>query len=692
MGGIKRKHHVSHFDRKLKMFGCLQRSRAATNRLESLTRQQATTAQSAPNVCSQTCDSADTMAEPQSSQREGETSTSRPARRQPLVDGESSKPITILSKSQRGVLTTWSGRSGAPTPEKLVEYHDGFQQGAPASVFELSPYFSPESYTITEATSKLVGYMNYQEYATDYSRVNRYEMFYCQAPRQWIRLSISATVSVDSLYWKATSISSNKNCMVDLPSVLSKNLETVLTSRGDLEQGSHLSIYLGDQTSSSIPNNQYNLLMRVAKPRIAMIELLKTITSITYHWNCPRYSEKEVIQQPMYRLVHDNRFVTYFQSRWVITFRFGSDRADIDSNMYVLKVLHCLKSAPGINSFVGTLLDSQGLISGFMTELPLQGNLVSLLSNANKSGNPVGWERRERWCKQIINGVAMAHSQGFSIAALIEAFSSSVCIDGLDQAVICYFRREFTYDTARGGIVPPEYRHLASSSSGTMEATVQSDMYQLGLLIWMIASNHIYLGKIRFCSIAGCTKEAGAKCKEPHADLIELPSLGKHYPQYIQDIISSCRAKDPNQRLPAWKLLEMFPPLDATITPEEDGEIRPFQAEASSVQETRRVENLDKCTSEKEDLRCTGKSPTVLADCEQLSVHCDVCRKLTRDHFFHCIVCVSGDYDLCPECFAGGAHCLDDTHYMRELFYNPAKEEAFYTSMDHTGHRDIIKL
>ena len=43
---------------------------------------------------------------------------------------------------------------------------------------------------------------------------------------------------------------------------------------------------------------------------------------------------------------------------------------------------------------------------------------------------------------------------------------------------------------------------------------------------------------------------------------------------------------------------------------------------------------------------------------------CDVCilGVLEKDTYYHCSVCNDGDFDICKECFAMKAHCLDESH------------------------------
>lgn len=78
-------------------------------------------------------------------------------------------------------------------------------------------------------------------------------------------------------------------------------------------------------------------------------------------------------------------------------------RPQIDSCLYILRVLRCLKGATGINPFIGVVLDEDSdIINSFLCELPAKGPLYEIMARAIKSGQPVDWERREKWCRQYI--------------------------------------------------------------------------------------------------------------------------------------------------------------------------------------------------------------------------------------------------------------------------------------------------
>ncbi|OTA92698.1 hypothetical protein M434DRAFT_31602 [Hypoxylon sp. CO27-5] len=608
--------------------------------------------------------------------------------------GRSSPEVEPVRRSNENSATTrrnkfirWPYRKGKPNVQKTLRCTNGYSRTGPATSFELSSSFFPESYTTVEVRPKIVSYAYYQAYATEYSRVNHYETFCCIAPRQWVRLFLSVTISIESPHWDAVRLAPNRSMLGCIPAGLIKTLRAFLVSHPGLEEDSHLSIFLGKQEISNKNGKQLDSFMQINKPRIGIMEHFKIITAMTYHWNCPRYFEGEIVQQPLYRLFHDNRFIAYLHPRWVVVYRFALEKAQIDSITYMLKAMHCLKGGLSINPFVGTLLDRRGIISGFMTELPFHGGLVNLMANSTVSGRPVSWERREKWCKQIIQAVATAHAHDFPIGTLPETFNCAFYIDGWDNAVLWYLQRQFAYDNARTGVIPPEQRHLASAK-GFMDASIQSDIYQLGLTLWMIVMNDFYFSRAKFCSMARCTTEAGVQCTKPHADPVQLPLPSQPCPEYIQQIISSCREENPDYRLPAWKLLELFPPSEQIpLVQTEINMDMPITAQKAAQGACLNVGLL-----RENQFTCSGKSPTRVEDCEEVQVKCDRCMVSTRDHFFHCHACVSGDYDICPKCFEQGAHCFDEEHYLCEFFYNNEGGSVYYSGVKSSGRRDVIKF
>ncbi|KIX09368.1 uncharacterized protein Z518_00447 [Rhinocladiella mackenziei CBS 650.93] len=224
-----------------------------------------------------------------------------------------------------------------------------------------------------------------------------------------------------------------------------------------------------------------------------------------------------------------------------------------------MRVPHCLKGTPGITPFIGVVLDENGTINGFLSEAPTNGSLFDTIARSIESGAPISWERREKWCRQIVRAVAEMHSKNFVVGMLGNVHASGLGLNARDDAVIHHrFWTTFAYDNMKTGVVPPELRQSASIV-GSMTALPQTDIYQLGLLLWRIATNRHHLPRPAFCKLSGCTTE-------PHSDPDQLPPPGEDTPQYIRDMVVTCRAENPDERPAAWELLEMFPPEVETTT------------------------------------------------------------------------------------------------------------------------------
>jgi hypothetical protein len=202
---------------------------------------------------------------------------------------------------------------------------------------------------------------------------------------------------------------------------------------------------------------------------------------------------------------------------------------------------------------------------------------------------------------------------------------------------------------------------------GSITAVPQSDLYQLGLLLWRIASENYSLRPI-FYQAADCTTKSDMACTDPHTDQFQLPKIGEPVPGYLEKIIAACRNKNPNKRPPAWKLLEMFPPMTevninpkkAMITNDTPQHSFSTSAEQSTVQD---------CL-----VRNYFVSPEECYKKYYQAIECDICGRRTSEHFFHCSICESGDFDLCPQCFSQGVRCLDPDHFLREISVGITKD------------------
>ena len=536
---------------------------------------------------------------------------------------------------------------------------------APAGLLERSSNFRPETCTTRTGWSTLLHSYSREIASFEYTRILQFGFSYYKRPGEWIRFTLRITASIESKYWRferKKTIGLNDTYSHEFPSSLMSKLASYLTDCEDLEQGSQLTVYLGkDLPEPDKGRDPMVLAIQRGRPPSQVNQYLQTITSMIYHWSdCPRYSDKALVQRPMSRHRPTNSFFAFLDERWVLASRFGCDESHIDRDRYILRALHQLRRAPGITPFLGVIFDhDSGVVTAYLCELPAKGRLSRIMADAIQSGQPITWARRERWCRQIVQGVAEMHDNDFVVGYLGEQPDAGIGIDANDNAVFFgRFQQTFWYERYGSGRLPPEYKDVKCPTE-EMVATPEADIYQMGSLLWGLAVNKNGVHQTDFCKRAGCASKAGTVCSEPHADPVQLPSLGEHIPQYLNDVIAGCRHAQPRSRLPARKLYEMFP------TPAE-------VPESQDAVEERLLRRPEECT-----------------DKYDLLVVCNLCDGKATHHYFNCDVCESSNYDLCQPCFSKGLHCLNTDHQLREHsdFHD---EERYHSSVKENGQRELI--
>ncbi|KAH8672215.1 hypothetical protein BGZ61DRAFT_536867 [Ilyonectria robusta] len=565
---------------------------------------------------------------------------------------------------------------------KDLKTSQALRKASPLTSLEKSMSFRPETLACAD-TATLFSHMTIQASITNMTRTNLYDMFYCKTPRQWIRLRVSVTFSVESRFWNYESAPACTGTKKELPPNVGQILKGFLKSRVNLQQDTHLQIHSGSQ-------------VQIVKSTFQPTAYFKTITNMLRHLNCPRFSEDLLLQVPLHRRERSFFFVSRLPSQWTLDFRFGSERSLNDVLLYQLQALHCLRGAPGMSPFLGLVTDQDtALVKGFLCELPATGLLFkTVMAEATNSGVPISWDRRERWCRDIIRAVAEAHSKGFLIGKLGWPMGSGIAVDGQDRAVLFHFQPVFFYQKHQRGRLPPECKNLGAAD-GFFTANPTTDIFQLGLTIWHIAANVHSPTPSQFCDLTGCVGKMNTLCTEPHADPVQLPPL-PGIPQYLTDVIYSCRVEKPHQRSAAWELLKMFP-LEAEICATPGGlggpvvgtplgeKVPSGGSPASCSSRTIQDQNTHEHPKE---LICHLEEVQKLYDNSSI---CDICKRLTTDRSFQCIICSVTSYDICPQCFSKGVHCLEPRHYLTEQGSQVFKERLF-SNVKENGTREIIVL
>ena len=217
---------------------------------------------------------------------------------------------------------------------------------------------------------------------------------------------------------------------------------------------------------------------------------------------------------------------------------------------------------------------------------------------------------------------------------------------------------------------PSELRHFRNVSPSTSEAksanmTAKTDIFHLGLLLWLLAENIPRTSPSPVCIRERCNAQGGPSCDRSHAHPVGLPHLPESIPQYYRNVVDVCRAEDPNDRPAAWKLLELFPSTNESAS---------FQSETLK--------------SESMDISELGKGLRGI-------VSCNHCRKRNiQPPFFHCNVCELGDFEICQACYDGGAHCYDKDHFLVELkkIGSWTVPRKYHSSVRSLRNRDILEV
>lgn len=214
----------------------------------------------------------------------------------------------------------------------------------------------------------------------------------------------------------------------------------------------------------------------------------------------------------------------------------------VEEFLYEINALCALVDSKSVIKFEGIIVDEDnGLIKGLLISYAEQGALVDLLYDF-KGGNQMNWPRRQRWARQIVQGLSEIHEAGFVQG---DFTLSNIVIDGKDDAKIIDINR-------RGcpvGWEPPELAKLIESGQRiSIYIGVKSDIFQLGMVLWALAEEEDEPER---------QERPLYQVLDPHNDV----------PQYFRDVIKACLSEVPRQRPSAKNVLAMLP--DETTLQEE---------------------------------------------------------------------------------------------------------------------------
>lgn len=541
------------------------------------------------------------------------------------------------------------------------------------SLFELSRNFFPEAYSDHQRLPphSFVIIRSYEQRIFPEFKVNLYRLLYLRSPRRWCRLNIAITIARSSRYWAATKTSQQQynpretiylGSSAALPYSLHTTLQGSLQGKDFDEDGILRFSLIDNKIMEQECQIRVCSLATIGLPSSNDAGALAFLDDL----GCPRYYENEITQIE----VHDppNGFVSCFKGTLVYEIKSACPSPSAEL-LYNIRVLHRMAGRSSFPEIVGVIVDRTGrYLKSYFFEFPMARRSL----DHTLGSHCIPWERREKWAKQLIEGISQINSQGFVVGTLFSG-RSPLLVDDADSLLFWHFRSSF-HAGSIGTSYPPEFcldtahSHRIMKEDKCLKLTSKTDIFHLGALLWLIAENSTMNNASPACIRERCN-EQGCRDKS-HWNPILLPKLPESIPKYYREMVDACRARDPSNRPAAWRLLKLFPLLLSESTP---------------LPELRNQGHLN---TRNVDLSVMGGSLMGM-------VNCDLCRKRNLQlPFFHCNVCETGYFDLCWECYESGVHCEDNDHLLVEIVKvgNLIRPGRYHSSVRSTGKREVIKI
>lgn len=214
----------------------------------------------------------------------------------------------------------------------------------------------------------------------------------------------------------------------------------------------------------------------------------------------------------------------------------------VDEFLYEVNALNFLRDSQNVIELYGVIIGDDDRVRGLLISYAEQGALIDIIYE-NNHGIP--WYTRMKWARQIVHGLSEIHEAGFVQG---DFTLSNIVIDDDGNAKIIDINR-------RGcpvGWEPPEATPLIQSDQRiSMYIGVKSDLYQLGMVLWALATQD--------------------DDPESHGRPLHLGGdVG--VPQWYRSIVETCLAEDPRDRAQALQLLGYFPSLKGDQSRLEDSD------------------------------------------------------------------------------------------------------------------------
>ncbi|KAF1960855.1 hypothetical protein CC80DRAFT_403857 [Byssothecium circinans] len=385
--------------------------------------------------------------------------TSEPQQKpRPTIGGEPGSNIPAGSRQVDFGLDESTEYLPAGEPPPLSMAGDAYRGAdSPRSSFEVD-----DQQLQDELEAKWI--LNLSMHFRDLSDREKFFITYAEEPNKWRRVTVSCDyrqLEPDSLEFDLKSLHYQRDKSTRIYEAIRDSLldiqfyDTVTNLKLQTSDG-RLHVHVTEDINEIIPY-----------PSLSAVD----------HLMCKRFRESAIVFDShisgfVYKVSVNHR--TYIKKEIP-----GPDA--VEEFLYEINALCSLRDSKSVIKFEGIIVDDNNeLIKGLLISYADQGALVDLIYDY-KNMEQMAWERRERWARQIVEGLSEIHEAGFVQG---DFTLSNIVIDQHDNAKIIDINR-------RGcpvGWEPPELAKLIESGQRiSIYIGVKSDLFQLGMVLWALA-------------------------------------------------------------------------------------------------------------------------------------------------------------------------------------------------------------
>ncbi|KAH7062950.1 hypothetical protein BKA63DRAFT_429241 [Paraphoma chrysanthemicola] len=306
--------------------------------------------------------------------------------------------------------------------------------------------------------------LNLSMHFRDMSDREKFFLTFAEEPNKWRRV----TVSIDYRQLEPDSLEADLKTLHYQRDKSSRIYEAIRDSLSDIQ-------FYDTVTNLKLQTTDGRLHVHVTEDVNEIIPYPST--SAIEHLECKRFRENAIcfdshISGFVYKVAVNNK---PFIKKEIP----GPDA--VEEFLYEINALCSLQDAKSVIKFEGVIVDETNeLIKGLLISYADQGALVDMIYDFKPTGQ-LYWERREKWARQIVEGLSEIHEAGYVQG---DFTLSNIVIDQNDDAKIIDINR-------RGcpvGWEPPELAKLIESGQRiSIYIGVKSDLYQLGMVLWALA-------------------------------------------------------------------------------------------------------------------------------------------------------------------------------------------------------------